>query len=142
MTRSGHIYCLIPQKYNENNKNIVAGISGLGVLLNRLNNNRALFEVISPTGWLVRHVQVQVNCSHWLVTVVYCPRFPEARQFKTVILSHSLQSTNPHQHSAFPCTACLNTYGPVSWMIDIRMTSILKTKVADGRLESYTTVQI
>ena len=48
------------------------------------------------------------------------PNKNKSRWFKTVILFHLLQLTNPYHHSVVPCTVCLKAYRPVSRKASIR----------------------
>ena len=63
--------------------------------------------------YIIIHVQVQSNCSHWLGTVVYCLKLPEARRFKSESRYTSQQLADPWCWYVFQLSLC---WGNINWV--------------------------
>ena len=80
------------------------------LVLNRVNNNREIFEVSSPIKIQSTPRWGLENRSHWMNTVVHCNSLPEAKQFITILGSIPPLSDDPCYLSAVWCSLLLLSY--------------------------------
>ena len=77
------------------------------------------------------HVQVQVNWSHWLGTVLYCLRLPEARSFTSESISTLRRSADPLYCYIFKWSIGLGNTNLVSVLVGVDRNQILWLSLTD-----------